>query len=183
MQRQEALDLLKQHVKNKNLLKHMYACEAVMAALARHFGENEEKWALAGLLHDIDYDQTADNPEKHSLIGGEMLTEAGLPGDIVYAVKCHNERHGLERQSLMDKSLFCTDPVTGLIVAGALIRPEKKLDVIDVEFLKNRFEEKSFARGARREQIAACSQIGLSLDEFLNISLKSMQSIHKELGL
>lgn len=115
MERQEALDFVKKHVQNKNLLKHMLACEAVMVALANNFGEDEEKWALAGLLHDIDYDQTKDDPEKHSLIGGAMLEGAGLSNDIVYAVKCHNEVHGLERKGKMDMALFCTDPLTGLI--------------------------------------------------------------------
>ncbi|KJS19094.1 MAG: phosphohydrolase [Clostridiaceae bacterium BRH_c20a] len=183
MERQEALDFVKRHVQNKNLLKHMLACEAVMVALANYFGEDEEKWALAGLLHDIDYDQTKDNPDKHSLIGGEMLEGAGLSHDIVYAVKCHNEVHGLERKGKIDMALFCTDPLTGLIAAGALIKPERNLASIDVEFLKNRFEEKGFARGASRVQIAACRELGLSLEQFFEIGLKAMQGIHKDLGL
>ncbi|MFZ7101253.1 MAG: HDIG domain-containing metalloprotein [Peptococcaceae bacterium] len=183
MERQEALELIKKNVKNKNLLKHMLSCEAVMAALAKHFGENEEKWALAGLLHDIDYDYTKNEPHRHSLLGSEMLAEAGLHQDIVYAVKSHNGIHGLERKGKMDMALFCTDPLTGLIVAGALIKPEKSLATIDVGFLLNRFEEKGFARGASRVQIAACRELDLSLEEFFRIGLQAMQGIHKELGL
>jgi putative nucleotidyltransferase with HDIG domain len=183
LKREEALELLKTKVRNKNLLKHMYAVEAVMGGLARHFSENEELWKLAGLLHDIDYDQTKDDPARHSLVGGAMLTEADLPEEVVYAVKCHNDYHGLERKSMLDKALYATDPLTGLIVAGALIKPEKKLASIDVPFLLNRFHEKSFARGARREVIASCSEMGLSLEEFLVIGLEAMKEINQELGL
>lgn len=183
MNRQEAYDLLKQHLKNKNLVKHSLAVEAVMRRLAAHFGEDEDKWALAGLLHDIDYDMTKDEPARHSLIGADMLEEAGLPDDVVYSVRVHNDCHGLPRHSLMDKALFATDPLTGLIVAGALIKPEKKLSAIDVPFLINRFGEKSFARGANRETIKACSELGLSLEEFIGLGLEAMQGISKEMQL
>ena len=181
--RLEALALLESNVRNKNLLKHMYAVEIVMRALAGHFGEDEELWGLAGLLHDIDYDATKDDFPQHGLVGGRILEEAGLPAELVYAVKSHNWYHNLPRTSLLDKALFATDPLTGLIVAGAMIRPEKKLELIDVPFLLNRFHEKSFARGANRELIASCSEMGLTLEEFISIGLKAMQDIHEELGL
>lgn len=183
MNRAEALTLLKKHIENKNLLKHMYAVEAVMGALARHFGENEEVWRLTGLLHDIDYDQTKDDPARHALVGSELLRQEGFPEDVVYAVKCHNQYHGYELKNLLDKALYATDPLTGLIVAGALIRPEKRLEPVDVPFLMNRFHEKSFARGASREQIATCANFGLTLEEFIGIGLEAMKGIHKELGL
>lgn len=181
--REEALKLLESHIQTKNLLKHMYAVEAVMRGLARHFNEDEELWAMAGLLHDIDYDQTKDDPARHSLVGGDMLASLGFPSDLVYAVKCHNDYHGLERINLIDKALYAVDPLTGLIVAGALIRPEKKLEPVDVDFLINRFGEKSFARGARRETIACCSEMGLGLEEFIAIGLAAMKDVHQELGL
>ncbi|WP_027364938.1 HD domain-containing protein [Desulfotruncus alcoholivorax] len=183
MTRDEADQLLKQHMKNKNLIKHSLAVEACMRRLARRFGEDEEKWGLAGLLHDIDYDRTKDDPDRHSIEGARLLAEAGLPEDVVYAVKVHNEAHGFPRKSLMDKSLYCIDPLTGLIVAAALIKPEKKLAAIDVEFLLKKFGEKSFARGANREIIAACSEIGLSLEEFIALGLEAMQGIAGEMGL
>lgn len=183
MNRDEAMVLLKENLTNKNLFNHSLAVEAVMRRLAEHFNEDVEKWGLAGLLHDIDYDRTKDDPMKHSAEGAEMLAGYGLPDDIVYAVKVHNHRHGLPRLSLMDKALFATDPLTGLIVAGALIRPEKKLSAIDVPFLMNRFQEKSFARGANRETIKACSETGLSLEEFMSLGLEAMQTIAKELKL
>lgn len=183
MKREEALQVLGQYISNKNLLKHMYATEAVMGALAKHFGEDEAAFRMAGLMHDIDYDETKDDPARHSLVGGEILERLGFPENVVYAVKCHNEYHDLPRTTLMDKALYATDPLTGLIVAGALIHPEKKLAPIDVNFLVNRFYEKSFARGANREQIASCSELGLSLEEFIAIGLEAMKGIHKELGL
>ena len=183
MTREEALKILKANLNNKNLLKHCYACEIVMKHLARHFNEVEEKWALAGLLHDIDYDTTKDDLARHSLVGAEMLKEAGLAEDIVQAVKAHNGIHGIPRVSLMDKCLYSTDPVTGLIVAGALIKPEKKLSAIDVDFMIKRYHEKAFARGANREAIAACADFGMTLEEFLHISLTAMQSAAGDLGL
>ena len=143
MEREAALKMLKEKVTNQNLLKHMYAAEAVMKGLAQHFGEDEKLWGLAGLLHDIDYDETKDDLTRHSLVAGRILKEAGFPEELIHAVICHNDTHGEERKSLMDKALYATDPVTGLIVAGALIRPEKKLAAVDVPFLLNRYHEKS----------------------------------------
>jgi putative nucleotidyltransferase with HDIG domain len=183
MNREEILQLVKKNVKNKNLLKHMLATEAVMKGLAEKLNQDIEKWGIAGLVHDIDYDKTYDDPYRHSIVGAEMLEELGFDEDIVYAVKVHNDAHGLERKSLIDKALYCSDPLTGLIVASALISPEKKLHAIDTQFVMNRFKEKSFAKGASREQIAACSDLGLELEEFINIGLDSMKKISKELGL
>lgn len=183
MNRQSALELLNEHLQNANLVKHSLAVEAVMRKLALHFNEDEEKWGLAGLLHDIDYDRTKDSPEEHSLVGAQLLKEKGLPEDIVYAVKVHNHIHGLPRHSLMDKALHAIDPVTGLITAGALIKKEKKLSAIDVPFLMKRFGEKSFARGANRETILCCSEIDMSLEDFLELGLEAMQGISSELGL
>lgn len=183
MNREAALKLVQKHVKNRNLIKHMLAVEAIMRSLAARFDEDIEQWGLAGLLHDIDYDKTADDPEQHSLIGADMLAAAELSPEIVYAVRVHNEVHGLPRLSLMDKALYAADPLSGLIVAGALIHPDRKLAAIDVPFLQKRFQEKSFARGASREQIETCQDIGLSLEQFLALSLNAMQEINVELGL
>ncbi len=183
LDRDWALVLLKKNLTNKNLFNHSLAVEAVMRRLARHFGEDEELWGIAGLLHDIDYDWTKDEPERHSLEGARVLEEAGLPREVVYAVKAHNSRHGLPRLSLLDKALYATDPLTGFIVAAALIRPEKKLAAVDVDFLQNRFKEKSFARGASRETMMACEEMGLSLEEFMRMGLEAMKGIAGELGL
>lgn len=183
MNREEALAYLKEHVKTDNLVKHSLAVEAIMRGLARHLGEDEEKWALTGLLHDIDYETTAEDPERHSLLGAQMLEQKGIPEDIVYAVKVHNEIHGLPRLSLLDKALFCADPTSGFITAAALVRPEKRLAFVELKSLKKRFKEKAFARGANRENMATCTELGLTLDDFLAISLAAMQENAEELGL
>ncbi|MEW5763071.1 MAG: HDIG domain-containing metalloprotein [Bacillota bacterium] len=183
MTREEALGILRQYLRNGNLQKHCLATEAVMRRLARHFGQDEDLWGLAGLLHDIDYESTKGDPARHSLEGARMLEEMGLPEEVVYAVKVHNEYHGLPRHALLDKALYATDPLTGFIVAGALIRPEKKLAAVDVPFLLHRFKEKGFARGASREQMQSCTELGLSLEEFLALGLEAMQAIAADLGL
>lgn len=173
---------MKESIAQKNLVKHCLAVEAVMERLAKHFGEDEELWGLTGLLHDIDYDDTFDRPEEHSLKGALLLEEKGLPEDLVYAVKVHNEVHGLPLKSLMDRALYAADPLTGLIVAAALIHPKKKLSAIDTGFVMNRFQESSFARGANRDQIRSCEEMGLALEEFIGLGLEAMQGIRKELG-
>jgi len=183
MTRDEALKLVKEKIKNQNLVKHCLAVEVVMRDLANYFNEDEKKWGLAGLLHDIDYEETKNSPETHSLIGGEMLEKLGLDKEIVEAIKAHNEIHGLPRQTKLAKALFCTDPITGLIVAATLVLPSKKLNDLTVENVLNRFKEKSFARGANREVILACSEIGLNLGEFIKISLMAMQRIADDLSL
>ncbi len=183
MKREEALSLVKEEVKNKNLLKHMLAVEAVMRRLAGELGEDEELWALAGLLHDLDYDKTVDDPERHGLLGAQILEERGLPEALIQAVKAHNPALGVERRTPMDKALYAADPVTGLLVAAALVHPQKKLAAIDLEFVMKRFKEKSFARGADRGQIETCRELNLSLEQFLALSLEAMQSIAADLGL
>ncbi|MEW6724702.1 MAG: HD domain-containing protein [Bacillota bacterium] len=183
MDRNQQLIEVKKHVKNKNLIKHMLAVEAVMRELARHFGEDEEMWAMAGLLHDIDYDLTKDDPQRHSQVGADLLADQGMPAAVVQAVRVHNEVHGLARTTLLDKTLYAVDPVTGLIVAAALIHPEKRLSAIDADFVLNRFGEKSFARGANREQIKSCEELGLDLSQFIELSLKAMQESAADLGL
>jgi uncharacterized protein len=183
MTRDEAMSWLNEHIANRNLLKHMLASEACMRALARKLGEDEAKWGLAGLLHDIDYEKTKGDAKSHSLVGAEMLTERGLPADVVYAVKVHNEAHGDPRISMLDKALYAVDPLTGLIVAAALINSEKKLAAIDTGFVMKRFGEKAFARGANRDQIRACDQLGLSLEDFTSLGIEAMQGISGELEL
>ena len=181
MDRQQAYELAKSKFSNKNLFKHVLAVEAVMRGLAEHFGEDEEKWGLAGLLHDLDYEQTMNDPDRHTLITEEMLKDYPLDPEIIEAIKCHNDK--APRNKLIGKAIYAADPVTGLIVAAALMHPDKKLRSIDVDFILRRFKEKRFAAGANREQIKTCEDFGLSLEEFLGIALKSMQGINKELGL
>ena len=181
MDRSEALTLMESQVSNRNLRKHMLATEAVMRALARRLGEPEELWGLAGLLHDLDYDATAKDFARHALLSAEVLEQKGLPADLVHAVKAHAEKAPLENR--FDRALYSCDPLTGFVVSCALIRPEKKLAPVDVAFVKNRMAEKSFSRAVDREQIKMCEQLGLSLDDFIQIALDAMKSISGELGL
>ncbi len=183
MERSEAFTLIKNKIKTKNLINHSLAVEAVMRRLAQKFGEDVEKWGLAGLLHDIDYEETKDIPEKHSLIGSSELKSLGLENDIVQAVKLHNDYHGLPRKTKLDKALYSVDPITGLIVASALVLPDKKLSSLSRESVLRRFKEKTFAKGASRETISSCRDFGLRLDEFTEISLKAMQEVASEIGL
>ena len=183
MQRTDALNLLKDYLHDENHIKHSLAVEAIMRGIAAHLGKDVEEYGLTGLLHDIDYDITGDEPQKHSLLGAEILEKQGLPDDIIYAVKVHNEIHGLQRSSLLDKALYCCDPTSGFITAAAMVRPDKQLANVELKSLKKRFKEKAFARGANREQMASCNEIGMELEEFLAIALASMQQIAPDLGL
>ncbi len=184
MNRGEALLMLKNKVKTLNLVKHCLACEVAMKELAQHFAEDEEKWGMTGLLHDIDYEETKDKPGEHSLIGAKYLEEQNIDKEITEAVKTHNEIHGLMPASKLAKTLFCVDPLTGLIVATTLVLPSKKIKEVTVDNVLNRFKEKGFAKGAKREIIKQCEPLlGLSLEGFVTIVLGGMQKISQELGL
>ena len=184
MNKNEALLILNDKVKTPNLIKHCLACGAAMKELARYFKEDEEKWVLAGLLHDIDYEDTKNKPEQHSLIGSEFLQRQGVDKDIVEAVKTHNEIHGFAPETKMAKALFCVDPLTGLIVAATLVLPSKQIKDVTTDNILNRFKEKGFAKGANREIIQQCeSLLELSLKEFIGLVLRGMKLIADDLGL
>jgi putative nucleotidyltransferase with HDIG domain len=181
--RDEALGLVRERIPNRNLVNHCLATEFIMGALARRLGkcaEEVEGWELAGLLHDLDYAETADDPARHGLLTAEEL--AGQVDDrIIHAILGHAEK--VERESDFDHALYAADPTTGFIVAAALIRPEKSLAAVDVDALLRRWKEKAFAKGASREQMDECGRIGLAREEFLSISLTAMQAHAAELGL
>jgi putative nucleotidyltransferase with HDIG domain len=181
--RKEVLDSINENVENKNLVKHMLATEAILWALARRLGEDEEEWGLTGLLHDIDVELTAGDMSTHSKLGADLAKELGASEAMVHAILCHNEAHGVPRETKLDKALFCVDPLTGLITAAALVRPDKKLAGLGAKSVIKRFKEKSFAAGANREQISLCSEIGLELGEFVELGLTAMQEISSDLGL
>ncbi|HEY50289.1 MAG TPA: HDIG domain-containing protein [Dehalococcoidia bacterium] len=183
MEREEALDSIRANVENENLVKHMLATEAIMRALARRFDEDEKEWGLTGLLHDIDVELTDNDMSSHSKLGADLARELGASESMAHAILAHNQRHGASLESRLDKALFCTDPLTGLIVAAALVRPDKKLAGLEVSSVKKRFKEKSFAAGASREQITGCVDIGLELDEFIGLGLEAMKGIAADLGL
>ena len=181
MTRDEALTFVRSTVSNKNLVKHMLATEVVMEQLADHFGEDRGMWGLAGLLHDLDYDQTVNDFSRHGLLTAEMLKSHDIDDRVIQAIKAHPGH--VPAQSRMDKALYAVDPLTGLIVAAVLMHPSKKLKAVDVPFVMNRFKEKRFAAGANRDQIRSCEEMDLDLETFIGIALKAMQNIDSELGL
>ncbi len=185
MNREEALQLVKEKIKNQNSIKHCLATEAIMRAIAEYLGEDPELWGMVGLVHDLDMELVdyQKEPEKHGIKTAEILEEKGFDNVIIEAVKAHNPANGKIPETKLEKAVYCVDPLTGLIVAATLVLPSRKLADVTPENVLNRFKEKAFARGANREIISKCSDIGLSLEEFVKIGLKAMQSINNDLGL
>jgi len=181
LSRADALKRVQAQVQTKNLVKHMLAVEACMRSLAKKLGEDEELWGLTGLLHDLDYEQTKDNPEQHALTTCQMLADAGLPQEGLDAILAHNQHKPCNTK--IEQALYAIDPMSGFLVACALMHPDKKLAPLDVTFVLNRMKEKRFAAGANREQMASCSQLGLSMEEFIQVCLTAMQGVREELGL
>jgi putative nucleotidyltransferase with HDIG domain len=183
MTRDEALGAIREKVKNDNLVRHMLATEAIMRALATRFGGDVEEWGLAGLLHDIDVELVGGDMHEHSRLGAELARQLGAGEAIARAILTHNEAHGIPAQSDLERALFCADPVTGLITAAALVRPDRKLQGVEAKSVRKRFRENSFAAGASRVNIATCSTLGISLDDFIDLALQAMQGAATGLGL
>lgn len=185
MTREEAEKVIQELLKNANLQKHLYAVEAILSSLAKNFGEEESLWGFAGLLHDADYELTANNPEEHTLVLEEKLKDYEVPGEVIKAIKAHNRHYShVEPKSLLDWALICADDLAGLIIATALVMPDKKLSSVRVESVLKKFKDKIFAQGVKRERIKLCEErLGIPLREFIGISLKAMQNISTQLGL
>lgn len=187
MTKEAALELLHSKMQSQNLRKHCYAVAAVMKALAKHFGEDESKWEVVGILHDGDYEETKLVPEKHTVLMSEWLKEIGeTDKEVLDAILSHNYSHTGNNppKNKLEWSLFCCDELTGLIVAVTLVRPEKKLSSVTVENILSKWNQKSFAAGVKREQIEMCEEkLGIKLNDFIAINLKAMQNISKDLGL
>lgn len=181
--REEALFLLKTHVKNEKFVKHCIAVEAIMRRLARIMDEAEELWGLTGLLHDIDYELTKGRPEVHGLLAEQILKDS-VPEPVLKAIKSHNyERNGFNPVSKLDKALIAADAVSGLLVACALVMPSKKMSEVKLRTVLRKFKSKDFARGVDRRRIMFCEQVGLGLEMFLKEALNSLKEAASELGL
>lgn len=176
--RQQALDLLQQYGPEPHMLEHARFSEAVMRALAAHFNEDEELWALTGLLHDLDYPQTKDNPERHGPEGAAAL--AGLlPDEALYAISAHNsECTHVEPQSRFDYALRAAETITGLVHAAALMRPTG-MEGMQVKSLKKKMKDKAFAAAVNRERIRECEKAGIPLDDFLALAIGAMTPLHQ----
>lgn len=186
MNRQEAWGIVCEYTESPQLRRHMQAVEAAMRAYARHFGEDEEKWGLVGLLHDFDYERYPDVAENgHPNTGAPILRERGVDKEIVQAILSHaTEVTGVERQSKMEHALYAVDELTGLIVAVALVRPSKDIRDVKVKSVRKKWKAKAFAPGVNREEIeAGAAALGVELSDHIRIVLEAMQDAASELGL
>jgi len=183
MTREEALSLVNERLDNPNLIKHCLATEAVMRTLAERFEEDPEKWGLAGLLHDLDAESQPDLAV-HTRETEDILRERGVDDEIIEAIGMHNEKaRDRKRSSTFEYALAAGETITGLIVATALVYPDKKLASVKPKSVRKRIKEKSFAAGADRDIIRECEEIGIPLDEFCSICLSAMQNVADDLGL
>ena len=180
---EEALSLVKENVKKRNIVYHMIAVEAIMRELAKHFEEDEDLWGLTGLLHDIDYEKIGDDWDKHGVLAGEILKDM-VSDELKRAIKAHNfERTSVTPESRMEKALICCDAISGLLVACALVMPSKKLAEVKVKTVKKKFKDKDFARGADRERMLFCEEIDVPREKFFEIALDGLKKYAAEIGL
>lgn len=183
MDRDEALRLVEENVSDRRIVLHMIAVSAIMRALARYLGEDEEEWELVGLLHDIDYERTKADPARHGL-EAENILGGRVSEEVLRAIKAHNfENTGVKPETRLENALIAADAVSGLIVASALVMPHKKLEEVRVETLEKKFRQKDFARRVSRERIMFCEKLGLSREKFFELALEALKGISGELGL
>ncbi|HRS54129.1 MAG TPA: HDIG domain-containing protein [Bacteroidales bacterium] len=181
---EQALELLNKYVKKQNLIYHSLASYAVMKAIAKRLGENENKWALAGLLHDIDVEITNNNPLIHGIEGAKILKQAGVDEEIIDAIVRHNEMAtDKKRITPLHHALAAGETITGLIIATTLVYPSKKIIDVKAKSILKRMKEKNFAATVDRNAILECEKINIPIQEFAEIALKAMQEIGHEIGL
>ncbi len=182
--REKALDLVFRHVQNDNLRKHCLASEAVLRAMAAHLGQDVEKWGLAGLLHDLDAESHPDLGV-HTRETARILAGEGVDAEIIEAIRLHNctAHPGEQRTTVFHHALAAGETITGLVIATALVQPDKKLASVKSKSVKKRMKEKAFARGANREIIMECELVGIPIADFCALSVAAMQAIASELGL
>jgi putative nucleotidyltransferase with HDIG domain len=182
MDRQSAWELLTEHTQSESLRKHALAVEACMRAYARKFGEDEERWAVVGLIHDFDYEMYPDAPD-HPLKGSEILTERGYPEEVRRAILSHADYTGVPRETPMARALFACDELAGFITACALVRPDR-IRSLEAKSVRKRMKDKAFARSVSREDIIqGAAELGVMLDEHIAFCVLAMQAIAAELGL
>ncbi len=181
--REEAYALLREYTRSESLIKHALAVEAVMRAFARHYGEDEESWGIAGLLHDFDYERYP-NPPDHPLRGAEVLRARGYPEEIVRAILGHADHTGVPRETLLAKVLYAVDELTGFIIACALVRPSRSLDDLSVASVRKKLKDKAFARGVDRALVfRGAEELGMDLDELIARIISALRPVGEHLGL
>ena len=182
--REEALELLQKYVKNEKMIAHSLASEAVMAALANHLGRDSAAWAQAGLLHDLDVEVTNADPYTHGPVAAKWLIEMGVDEDIVDAIGMHNEMATWkERSTEFQHALAASETITGLVMATALVYPDKKIASVKTKSVVKRMKEKAFAASVKRENILECELIGIPIEQFAAIAIAAMTGIAEEIGL
>lgn len=184
MNRSDAIELLQQYIQSPNMLNHCYASEAVMRGIAKRLGQDEEKWGLAGLLHDLDVEVVNADPYIHGKETARILTELKVDPEVVDAIRMHNETSAGEKRSKeFQHALAAGETITGLIVATTLVYPDKKLASVKPKSVVKRMKEKKFAASVRRENILECELIGIPLSELVEISIEAMKGISEDIGL
>ncbi|MBM4271200.1 MAG: HD domain-containing protein [Deltaproteobacteria bacterium] len=184
MSREDAVVLLNRYIQNERMRNHCYATEAVMRALARRLGEDEEKWGIAGLLHDLDIELVDGDLKVHTVETEKVLRDKGIDADVIDAIKMHNEEAWrAKRNGVFHHALAAGETITGLIVAAALVYPDKRLASVKAKSVTKRMKEKAFAASVNRDTIMECKYLGLTLDEFADICLNAMKEISDRIGL
>ena len=180
--REDALALMHRHVRSESLRRHMYAVEAACRAYARRWGEDEETYGLAGLLHDFDYEE---HPDQHPLAGEPILREAGYPDAVVRAILSHYaSRTGVQPESKLERTLHACDEITGLITAAALVRPSRSVMDLEAKSVLKKMKDRAFAAGVDREEVRkAAEELGVDLTEHVQFVIEAMRGVAPELGL
>ncbi|MBO8183194.1 MAG: HDIG domain-containing protein [Archaeoglobus sp.] len=182
MNREDALSLLKRYVKQENLIKHCIATAAIMKEVAKYLGEDEQKWEVIGILHDIDYELVAEDMSKHGLKGAEILSEEGIAEDIVEVVKRHNHTIFGDYEKPVEIALQAADSISGLIIAAALVKKGRLSDVTP-KTIKKKFKDKSFAAGCDRNRIREIEKLNIELPKFYELGIRGLMNVKEELGL
>lgn len=183
MNRSDAWAIVNEFVKTDSLRKHLLSVEAAMRAYARKFGEDEEMWGVAGLLHDFDW-EICPSPDQHPTYGAGILRQRGVPEPIVRAVLTHGDHTGIPRESKMEKALFAVDELCGFVIAVALVRPTKSLAEVTPQAVRKKMKDKAFARNVRREDIVkGAEELGVDLDEHIGFVVQALQPVASSLGL
>ena len=183
MNREEALAIVQEFVQNKNLIRHMLAVEAAMKFYAEKLGEDVEKWRVAGLLHDYDW-EIHPTLEEHPLAGIPLLRARGVPEDILHAIISHADHTKIPRETMMEKALYACDEITGLIIAAALVRPSRSLDDLKIKSVKKKWKDKSFAAGVNRDEVMrGAEEFGVELWEHVANIIEALRPIAEDLGL
>jgi putative nucleotidyltransferase with HDIG domain len=180
--RAEALELMHEHVRSESLRRHMYSVEAACRAYARRFGEDEELFGLAGLVHDFDYERW---PDEHPVRGVEMLRERGYPDALLHAVQAHYAtRTGVQPETLLDRTLCACDEITGMITAAALVRPSRSVMDLEARSVLKKMKDKQFAAGVDRDEVRhAADALGVDLAEHVDFVIGAMRGVAPQLGL